>query len=72
MCEPVVQVREKGHKDKGIHSYVAKSAVERILLWRVRTVEAAVSLIRVTAIQKHFGCNLLLLFLLSFLLLLLR
>jgi len=38
LCEPVVQVREKGHKDKGIHSCVAKSAVEKILLYRVRTV----------------------------------
>jgi len=63
LCESVFQVREKGHKGKGIHSCVAKSAVERILLWRVRAVEAAVSLIRVTAIQKQFGCNILLSFL---------
>ena len=70
MCESVAQAREKGHKGKGIHSCVAKSSVERILLWRVRTLEAAVSLNRVTEIQKHFGCNIILL--LSFRLLFLR
>ena len=44
LCEPVVQVREKELRDKGIHSCATKCAVARIVLWRVRIVEATARL----------------------------